>query len=356
MQSVVNMVTQLENQDYEFNIFSSNKDLDGGILKNIIPGKWTRYNNSTDVWYSADNNFRPVLNGLVKVQKTGLLFINGIYSWHFTIKPLLFTRHLKKIVSVRGMLHTGALSQKAAKKKVYLWLWKFTGLHKKVTFHATDEDEKGHIQRVFGNTVKVMIAPNFSRAILQQPVIEKKANNLKLISIALISPMKNILMVLDSLMETVPENKIEYNIYGPVKDSPYWMMCKKKIEQLPSNISVAYHGDISPDEIVNVLAQNHVFVLPSKSENFGHAIFEALSAGRPVITSNNTPWHNLEKNNAGKNVDLDNFTELIQAINFFTGQAAEEFQLWSNGAAQYAALAMDITKIKEQYKLLFKSA
>ena len=216
-------------------------------------------------------------------------------------------------------------------------------------FHATDAEEQKYIQQVFGTETKVMVAANFPGVLTVQPVIKKEVGYLKLVSIALISPMKNILLVLEALLAFDNSNReilrytqddrlsreqgvsgessvgnwqsgvvsgetgagsreeggvnsessvgsdqlsivniIEYNIYGPVKDKPYWDECLACIKKLPANIKVNYHGDIPPAEIVHALATNHVFILPSKSENYGHAIYEALSAGRPVITSNTT--------------------------------------------------------------------
>ena len=90
-------------------------------------------------------------------------------------------------------------------------------------------------------------------------------------------------------------------------------------------------------------------VLPSKSENFGHAIYEALSAGRPVITSHFTPWNDLQPAAAGINVSLDNSTELTAAINTFATMDAHALQLWHEGALAYAAKAVDAEKTRGEY-------
>ena len=42
-----------------------------------------------------------------------------------------------------------------------------------------------------------------------------------------------------------------------------------------------------------------LYVLPSRSENFGMTIAEALAAGTPVIASDRTPWHRLPDRGAG---------------------------------------------------------
>jgi glycosyltransferase involved in cell wall biosynthesis len=97
----------------------------------------------------------------------------------------------------------------------------------------------------------------------------------------------------------------------------------------------------------------HVFVLPSKSENFGHAIYEALSAGRPVITSNHTPWNSLRENRAGMNVSITDTTELTEAIDYFALMNEEEFCQWQEGALRYAENAVDVEKIRKEYEVMF---
>ena len=122
---------------------------------------------------------------------------------------------------------------------------------------------------------------------------------------------------------------------------------------MPPNITVFYHEDISPDKVIGALAKNHIFILPSKSENFGHAIYEALSAGRPVITSNNTPWNNLEKSFAGINVSLDGPEDMLHAIDYFGAMNQDEIEKWSAGAKIYANSSIDLDKVIEQYTNMF---
>ena len=263
--------------------------------------------------------------------------------------PLLFCKAPKKIISVRGMLHPAALSQKKIKKTAFLSLWKFFDWHRRGIFHATDEIEQLYIQKCFGDEVVVHIAGNYSRAFSQKSPV-KKVGAIKLSTIALISPMKSHLLILQALAQAPA--LIEYNIYGPVKDMQYWQQCLEEMKELPVNIAVQYHGEIEPNKIEQALHESHVFILPSKSENFGHAIFEAFTAGKPVITSLSTPWQNLEENHAGINVSLDN-QSIADAILHFSEMDNETYKQWSDGAVKYANEFLNEALLGKQYAEMF---
>ena len=55
-------------------------------------------------------------------------------------------------------------------------------------------------------------------------------------------------------------------------------------------------------------------LLPTKHENYGHAIVEAWANGCPVIISKYTPWKGLQAKDLGWDVDIENNENLINAI------------------------------------------
>ena len=352
VQSIANLVQQYQPEGLMYKIFCSNADLDGTINAGVAFDQWVPYNQFTEVWYASKAGLSAKqVRATIKACKPDILLVIGIYSWYYNLLPLLLCKVPVKIISVRGMLHAGALSQKSLKKKIYLAIWKLVGIHRHCFFHATDLVEKGFIQQTFGEQARVFVAGNIPRVFNYHPAVNKKAGSLQLVSIALISPMKNIALVLDALQHC--KHQVNYSIYGPVKDAPYWQQCQAKIKGLPSNIVVVYQGDLIPTEIENSLIAQELFVLPSKSENFGHAIAEALSAGKPVITSNNTPFNQLEENKAGKNIAVENVAELTCAIDFFAAMDANEFAGWNKGANEYANSRMDMEGLKKSYDVMF---
>jgi len=110
IQSIANMVDEL-NQSIYFKIFCSNTDVDGSVL-DVQANTWQKFNDTSEVFYVSDKNLSVTLiNKEIKHLNSDIIFINGIYSLYFNLLPILISNS-RKIVSVRGMLHPGALSQK----------------------------------------------------------------------------------------------------------------------------------------------------------------------------------------------------------------------------------------------------
>jgi len=334
-----------------FYILCANTDLDGSEVQGVLFDTWLPHNEQTQVFYqSVHHRGYRATRALASSINPEVLYINGIYSWYYNFLPLMFSKAGRNIVACRGMLHPGALSQKPIKKKVYLQAWRVFGLHRSTIFHAVDGTEQAFTRQVFGQATQVIIAANLPRTFGFQQAT-KVVGRLKLLSVAIISAMKNYLEVINALADCTEQ--IEYTIYGPVKDAAYWERCLQQATALPPNITLNYKGELFTNAIEAALTGQEVFILPSKSENFGHAIYEALSAGKPVITSHHTPWNQLKAAKAGINVEVLNSASLSDAIRFFADMNAGDFAEWNKGARQYAINSLDFAGTIAQYDRLF---
>nr|WP_294908923.1 glycosyltransferase family 4 protein [uncultured Lacibacter sp.] len=363
VQSLVNLVRQLYNV-YDLSIVCKPHEMnEQSTLPGISVDKWMDWEGKATVYYrdyAGSTHFQ--LKDLIGTIQPDAIFINGLFSLHFNIRPLQHAvayckqhPNCKLLLSARGMLHPGALSQKSFKKKLFLALFKLAGWHKAVHWHATDEQEAGYIKQQFGETMNVIVAGNFPNLLPIAPMPVKKTNELVMGTIALISPMKNHLAVLQALQKSTAV--IQWHIYGPVKDAAYWKACEAVIATLPSTIKVVYHGELSPADKTKAMELFQVFMMPSKSENFGHALLEALSAGKPVITTNTTPFKHLQHVNAGFTADINRLDEdLSIAIAEFAAMDAVELTERSKAAAALGANFVDTNLIKQQYQTLFTSA
>ena len=350
IQSIANLIRNLDSQ-FDIYVISSNLDLGSDIPLDLNKNVWHDFENGKAkvLYLSKENISCSNIKKIIQELNPDIIFVNGIYSIPFSIAPAFFFKS-KTVMHVRGMLHPGALAQKKMKKQLFLAFFKFLGIHKSIQFCVSDEKEKSYTQAIFGKNSIINIAQNFPASFDMLPANKKENGVLNLMSIALISPMKNHQLVLEAL--ALVKSTITWFIYGPIKDKIYWENCEKLISQLPPNIKVKYMGDINPTGVYSALATCDLFILPSQSENFGHALFEAMISGKPIITSHNTPWNLLEENNAGYNVNLSAL-DILNAIESAALLNQIEYNQKVKAVAIYARNAVNINEIKNQYLALF---
>jgi glycosyltransferase involved in cell wall biosynthesis len=116
---------------------------------------------------------------------------------------------------------------------------------------------------------------------------------------------------------------------------------------------VNYQGELPHHELEQQLLAHHAFVLPTKGENFGHAIFEALAAGRPALISDQTPWRNLAMHQAGWDLPLSQPATFAAAIEQTAAMNGEQLNDWCTGAWNFCRQYIESSGIKEQYIKLF---
>lgn len=312
IQSLVNMVQALS-PHYHFKVVTSAYDLnDQKPYSNVPVGQWTAVsigNISVSIWYHPTLRMtKSFFRSLLHQASADVVFVNGLFTM-WSLLPLWLYRWgdispCRMIISPRGMLQQGALKSGVIRKKLYLDALKMIRLYKGLVWHATTAEEKNDIIAKAGNSV-VIVAENIPKKpieVLNLP--EKRVGELKIVYLSLIAEKKNLLLALESVGKL--DGRILFDIFGPIKDFDYWKKCLETIEHLPSNIQVMYKGEVKPEQVQSTIEQYHALISLTKGENFGHALFESLSVGRPLITSYFTPWNNLEFNRAGWNIDISN--------------------------------------------------
>jgi len=144
----------------------------------------------------------------------------------------------------------------------------------------------------------------------------------KLAFLSRISPKKNLDYALDVLREV--RHPVTFNIYGPAEDRDYWIRCKDKIERLPGHVIARYHGPVSPAKVATVMRSTDLFFLPTRGENFGHVIAEALRVGTPVLISDQAAWRGHEEQGLGFEFGLGDRAKFVEVIERLAKMAPEE--------------------------------
>jgi glycosyltransferase involved in cell wall biosynthesis len=357
IQSCVNICAAL---NANYNIYVLTTDTDHGDTKpypDIEPGKWLNdAAGNIKIFYLEKKTLtaKKIAEQIAFVN-ADIVYLNHLFSPYFVVYPLWLTHKgfikSKVVVCPRGALYDSALSLKSYKKKPLLLLYKWLGIHKKIIFHATNEREQKVIEKYFVGS-RIIVANNLPNTKQNTfASIEKQQGKLNCIFIARIVPIKNLLFLLNILKDCT--SQIKLTVVGPVENESYWQECKNTITSLPSNIIVDYIGPKQHSELSVLIQQHHLFILPTTGENFGHSIFEALLAGRPVLISDQTPWLLLKEEKAGWDLSLNNpaaFKTVIEEVASFSQLQYDEY---AKGAWQYAADYINKKISKEQYYSLF---
>ena len=358
VRSLVNFANNLGN-DYEIWIYTGDRDLgDPNAYESFPLDQWIEKADGTHVYYASRENVGiKDIKKQVEYVKPVWIYLNSMFSLKFSIYPVLLYRfgriRSKIIIAPRGMLKDSALRYKSNKKKFFLWLYKKLGLNKCLVFQATDPVEKEDIQRQFGYDSNIYLIPNFPG--IQKnfvPVETKESGAANLIFVGRIHPVKNLLFLLEAL-RTV-RSKITLTIVAAVEDAEYWRVCKSAIQTLPGNITINLLEEVPHAQLEKILLNNHLFVLPTEGENFGHAIFEALAVGRPVLISDQTPWKNLSSANAGWDLPLNDPKTFSGRIELVGSMSAFELNAWCKGAYEFCSDYIRQINLKEEYKKLFQ--
>ena len=180
---------------------------------------------------------------------------------------------------------------------------------------------------------------------------KKKHNSLSIVFFSRITSIKNLKYAIEIVSQL--RGNINFTILGIIEDHGYWEECKKLLNTLPDNILWSYSGEIDTQNVITELRKYDVLILPTKGENYGHVIFEALSSGCIPIISDRTPWQELDKYKCGNVINLDMPTKFIEALESYSAMGQYTFQEYSDSAINYAISKQKESIERTSYREIF---
>lgn len=303
---------------------------------------------NADVWYLGSGALVAVHQWRVlRRVRPDIVYFNSFFSPVYTILPLILVvlhnalrvgERIDVLIGPRGEFSEGALVKGRAKKRFYLVVFRWLGLHQYARWHASTEREAEEIRRALpGVSSAIDIAPDIAFSPSEERVArtrQKTSGSARLVFVSRIDPKKNLRLAVD-LLRTV-DCEISFDVYGPIGDHQYWEDVLQSACALPPNVGFRYHGALASSDVCSVFANADLFLFPTLGENFGHVIYEALSAGCPVVTSDQTPWVDLEMRSAGWSIPLSSTERYLSAIGNIVQMSENDWRVMSDNAHRYA--------------------
>jgi len=354
IKTVANLI-ETTSDEVDYCVVTSDRDLgDKRPYSNVSIGQWNSIRNCS-VFYAESGlkGFRQLYKIMLS-KDYDVVYLNSFFSVHFSLIPLLLAKVFKKpiILGPRGEFSKGALNFKVFKKKLYIQLYKLLGLTRGVVFQASSDFESDDIKRVLGENNTVFVAEDIGSQEYAKDLAVKDAAVIKLVFISRISPKKNLEYALEVLKKI--NCPVIFDIYGPQEDAIYWSECEAIIRMLPEYVVVNYRGLLNPRDVVETLSAYDLFFMPTKGENYGHVIAEALCAGLPILIADTTPWRDLVVKGIGWDISLEAPKQFALAIEKASGMSVENYQEYRQNVLSWAKIKFSQPEAVNANKAMFE--
>ena len=244
--------------------------------------------------------------------------VDIIHSHGLWIMPFIYPgwacagRRCKLVISPRGTLRPVAMAQSRFKKAMIWWLWQKKVVKQAACLHATCDAEAQEMRRL-GLTQPIAVIPNG----VELPPTEAKRlrgdpSSRTLLYLGRIAPIKGLANLLRA-WRVISAEFPNWSLQITGTDSHGYL---QEIVQLAEQLAlprIRFTGPLYAERKSEAFQRSELFVLPSKSENFGMAVAEALAHALPVIVTRNAPWPGITSRGCGWWVD-DGVAPLEQAL------------------------------------------
>ena len=268
-----------------------------------------------------------------------------IYS-HYLLNTL-------KAIPIRQKYHIPIVAMEHWSQMAYIPISKSTISTAKRVYSSIDQlltvssALKDNILRQIG--IDSTVVPNMvSQEFHYLPSEQSEKDSIQLIATGRLIPEKHFDMLIQAIAN-IPSLPLRLSIIGNGAE-------KYKLQQLINKLQIGHKvrllGHKSKQEIVTLLQQSDIFVLPSQSETFGVAYIEALACGLPIIATDCGGPRDIVTKENGLLIPTNNQTALEQAITRLSNNLNQyDRQAIANDCQKRFAsdnIAKHITQILEQ--------
>lgn len=252
-----------------------------------------------------------------ELAEADMLYLNSLLSPVYSIYPLTLMRlgvvpRRPVLLAPRGELAPGALAIKSAKKRMALPVLHRMLAGMDVTWHASSDREASDIRSFLGRTPHDVIIRTNPAPAPDAEVSHPANDRLTIMFVGRMVPIKNFLLLARAAaILPIPARIV---VAGSLEDREYWGVCRDALDGLPHHIEVEVRGHIDDHVVADLLRGADVMVLPTRGENFGRAIAEALAVGCPVMIPDTTMWTSTVRQGAGWLTDPDDPEALSERL------------------------------------------
>lgn len=279
-----------------------------GTRDRVDPGaaeRWGPRVHAFDVKGPQTLQYAPRMGSAIDTLAPDLTDVQGLWTY----SSLVSLRYANSsgtpyIVTPRGMLQPWARRNSAWKKHLASMVFEKKHIRGAIALRATSEIEAQHF-RDMGLTNPVAIIPN---GLVLPDLAARTSGPLRtILFLSRIHPVKGVEFLLNAWADLhIGFPNWEVTIAG-IDQNGHEAKLKKMAERLGLP-RVQFVGEVQGAPKQTLYRNADLFVLPTRTENFGLVVAEALAQQTPVITTTNAPWEGLSEKGCGWWIHLDQAT------------------------------------------------
>jgi glycosyltransferase involved in cell wall biosynthesis len=249
-------------------------------------------------------------------------------KWRRRSRPTVLAPH--------GSLEPWAISKSAARKALALRWYEQQNLRETSCLHATSIAEIDDFRR-YGLTAPIALIPNGVSDDWLQMAGEGDRFRERLgiargrrlmLFLSRMTPKKGLPMLVSAWAAERGRLRDWSLIIAGIDEFSHREQLVSQVDSAGLTESILFTGPMYGMEKRDAFAASEVFVLPSHSEGSPMAVLDALGAGVPVLTTQKTPWQDLERHGCGWWVP-DDEPNIAEALVKISQESAES--LMANG-------------------------
>lgn len=243
-----------------------------------------------------------------------------------------------RVFTIHGFIHSDTLISGGRFAKLRSWIWRRTetagwaGQPHIISISPYVRERLGGIATGVIHDIDNPISELFFD-------IDRKEHKGTIFSAAAVTPLKNILALVDAVAELAANGyDIELHLAGSIDNEGYVQQVRERILQKGLEKQVLLLGRLDTEQVREELSAADVFALTSLQENSPMGIEEAMAAGVPVVTSNRCGMpYMVRDGESGFLVDPNNPDDIARRL----GQLLKNDDLRRSMGAKGREIALD---------------
>ena len=217
------------------------------------------------------------------------------------------------VIRPAGSLDPEALTHKSLSKRLYFRLIEKRILNNASLIHAVSDQERENIDgfhfkppcKTIPNGIDPTVFSNLPSRSNARSEFNLNGTDKILLFLGRFHSIKGLELLIPMIQDLAPKiPDLKLLLAGP-NGTPYAEQFKSRIQELGISSYFRFLGELDEKEKIFAYRAADLLLLPSKSENFGIVVAEALAAETPVVVSRYTPWSIVNQEKAGDWLDLD---------------------------------------------------